>query len=210
MLVGGPFLLALGVTAVLQYTLLANPVLVEAWLKSFGLWFIAVYIVAQTLSIVIPPIGGLVFQLAAISILGPLQGIVIGYLVTTPALCINFFLARRFGRPLVLRVLGKEGMKKLDDVFRDAGVGTLLILKVLQGGYFDYIAYAAGLSKISWKEFLLVNFLGGIPYSIIAYLIFLKAKSLIQSVIILQIFAALLIAIYVAYNHFKHTKNPGT
>ncbi len=199
-----PFLLALIITAVLQYTILAKPELVQSWLESFGSWIILAYVLIQTITIVVPPLGALFAQLAVLSIFGPLKGVVLIYLVSTPAYCINFFLARRYGRPLVEKVIGKQGMAKMDNVFADAGVGTLVILKVLQGGYFDFVSYAAGLSKITWTEFLLVNIFGGIPYAILTYIVFLKSNNLIKSVIILQGLAIVLIAMSFLINHYKN------
>lgn len=206
-LLGLPFALALGLTAVLQITVLSRPEQVQSWLADFGFWFVGVYIIAQTVTIIIPPLGGLVFQIGAVAILGPLLGVILIYLVSTPAFCVNFFLAKKYGRFLVERVISKGGLAKLDEIFADAGLGTLIVLKILQGGYFDYVSYAAGLAKISWREFLLVNFLGGIPYSVITYFIFSKSQNLVQSVVILQILAGSLIAISFAVNHYRH-KNP--
>lgn len=178
----------------------------EEFLSAFGWWFVFVYAVIQTITIVIPPLGALFAQLAAISLLGPLLGVVLIYLVSTPAFCINFYLSRKYGRPLVLRIVGEGGMKKMDEVFLEAGVGTLVILKVLQGGYFDYVSYAAGLSKISWREFLIVNFFGGIPYSILSYLVFRYSNDLFKSVLILQGVTISLIAISIGINRAKLNK----
>lgn len=205
-LMGLPFGLALLVTVVLQVTVLARPEQVQAWLADFGVWFVLVYVIAQVITIIIPPLGGLVFQLGAVAILGPLLGVILIYIVSTPAFCINFLLARKYGRPLVQRMIGKNGVEKFDQVASDAGVGTLIVLKVLQGGYFDYVSYAAGISKISVTQYLLVNFLGGIPYSVLTYFIFSRTQNLVQSVIILQILAAMLIALSFGLNRYKLAK----
>lgn len=205
-LLGLPFGFALLVTAILQVTVLARPEQVQAWLADFGVWFVLVYVVAQTITIVVPPLGGLVFQLGAVAILGPFLGVVLIYIVSTPAFCINFFLARKYGRPLVERMIGKSGINKFDQLTSDAGVGTLVVLKVLQGGYFDYVSYAAGVSKVSTRDYLLINFIGGIPYSFLSYLIFSKSQNLFQSVILLQVLAGVLIAVSFAVNHFKNKK----
>lgn len=205
-IVGIPFALTLLVSAILQITVLARPEQVQAWLLDFGIWFVFVYIIAQTLTIIIPPLGGLVFQLGAVAILGPTLGVILIYLVSTPAFCINFFLARKYGRPLVERMIGKTGMAKFDQLTLEAGVGTLVVLKVLQGGYFDYVSYAAGISKISTRDYLLINFIGGIPYSIISFLIYSKTQNLVQSVIVLQVLAGVLIALSFAINHFRNKK----
>ena len=196
-----PAALAIILTFVLQITLLARQDLVTEWLKSFGPWFILVYVFTQILTIVIAPLGGLFAQIAIIAILKPFWGLVLVYLVSTPAFLINFYLSRKFGRPLVTKLIGTKAMSKIDHYAEDVDTVTLVLLKILQGGYFDYISYAVGLTNISFRIFALVNFLAGIPSIILSYFIFSTFDSLVWGVLTLWLTTGVLLAISIYVNH---------
>ena len=61
---------------------------------------IGIYAVLQTIAIVFPPLGGMIFLLALIAVIGPIA-IFVSYFVTTPCYVLNFVLAKKYGRPLV-------------------------------------------------------------------------------------------------------------
>lgn len=198
-----PIIVAILISFILQLSVVSNPEKFASWLSSFGPFLFIIYALIQIASIVIAPIGGTFIQYALIALIGPLKALSLIYLIATPTYVVNFFLARRYGRPLVKKVVGEKGLAKIDHYAKDAGVSMLIILKVLQGGYFDYISYAAGLTTISFHDFILINIFGGIPGTILAYVIFSKAPNFFSSVILLQIVAAILIALslFLTYRH---------
>lgn len=196
-----PVILAIGVTLVLQFTLLARQDQVTHWLRSFGPWFILAYALIQILTIVVAPLGGLFAQVAMIAILGPFWGLLLIYLISTPAYQINFFLSKKYGRPIVEKLIGKGALAKIDEYAMDVDATALLLLKVLQGGNFDYISYAAGLTSIPYREFTLVNFLGGIPSILISYFIFSTLDSLVLGVAAVWVTTGALLGVSILINH---------
>lgn len=135
--------------------------------------------------------------------MGPERGLVLSYLVTTPAYCLNFYLAKKFGRGIVQKFVGSKALGKIDHVAADAGVVALAIFRVLQGGYFDYVSYAAGLTKISWRDFLLVNFVGGIPGAVITYLVFSQFENFLAGVLAFYILTAVLVGLSLCLHHLR-------
>ena len=198
-----PVILVIILSVILQATVLSNTQAVRVWLESFGAWFYVVYIVVQTVSVIIAPIGGAFIWLPMMAILGPGKGLVLSYLVMTPAFCVNFYLAKKFGRNLVVKLVGRGSLLKIDHIAADAGVSTLAIFKVFQGGYFDYVSYAAGLTKISWKEFFLVNFLGGIPSALITYFVFSQFENFLAGVLVWYVITGLMVGIAVYIHHLR-------
>lgn len=201
-----PVILTILISFLFQFTILSDVGKVSLWLSSFGNCFIFAYIIIQTLTIVIAPIGGAFIWLPMMAIMGPEKGLILSYLITTPAYCLNFYLAKRYGRNLIQRLMGKSALTKIDHLASDAGITTVVIFKILQGGYFDYVSYAAGLTKMSWKDFLIINFLGGIPSSFITYIIFSQFNNFVAGVLVFYIISGLLIALSIYFHHL-HQKH---
>lgn len=198
-----PAVIAVVLSYILQFTVIVQPERFANWLSSFGPFVILVYAIVQSVTLLIPPLGGTFILIGMLAILGPAKGLLLSYLVTTPIYCVNFLLSKKFGRPLVQKVAGKGGMAKIDQYTADAGVGTLWILKIFENGYFDFISYAVGLTNISFRNFIIVNFIGGIPSTLIYYFILTKSPNFLTSMILIQVMAGALIAVSIIIKHLK-------
>lgn len=199
-----PLALVILVSFFLQLTVISRRAEVVTWLAQFGPGVILIYALFQTVTIVIAPIGGAFIWIAMLAVMGPVKGLILSYLVTTPAYFVNFFLARRYGRGIVRRLIGNKALEKVDHIASDAGIGTLLILKIFQGGYFDYISYAAGLVRaITPKAFIVVNVFGGIPATVISYFVFTTIPTFTLQIVALYVLTAAMIAISIALTHWR-------
>lgn len=198
-----PVILVIISSYYLQGLVLSNQEELARWLLSFGPYIIFVYIILQIITIIVAPIGGFALVIAMIALFGPGLALVLTYLVVTPTYLLNFYLARRYGRPLVQKVIGKLTMEKIDHYVKDAGLFTLIILRCFQGGNFDYLSYGYGLTRVPFKTFALVNFLAGVPGIILSYFILKKVDNLTLGVILLYIVAFSLAGIPLYLNHFK-------
>jgi uncharacterized membrane protein YdjX (TVP38/TMEM64 family) len=77
---------------------------------------------------------------------------------------ISFWIARRFGRPVVLRFVGKEGMKQVEDFYqhRMGGWISLAVARLVLFSVWDFLSYAAGLAKsVSFTAYLAVSIILG-------------------------------------------------
>ena len=203
-----PLILILVVSFYIQSQIMQNPEAFQNWLKSFGPFIILIYILLQILTIVIAPIGGLILQVALLSIFDPLKVFVLIYFVTSPIFLLNFYIARRFGRPLVTKVIGKHALDTVDKFSEDAGLLTLVIFKLFQNGNFDYISYAAGLTKIKFKDFAIINFLVGIPSTILNFFIFTRFENKTAGIFALIIASYILATISISLNiYLKRRRN---
>jgi uncharacterized membrane protein YdjX (TVP38/TMEM64 family) len=75
----------------------------------------------------------------------------------------NFWLARKFGRPIVQRLVGAANMRRVDSFAHNYGWWTLLILRVFESEFNKFISYAAGLTSMRFANYLIVSTLGMIP-----------------------------------------------
>lgn len=204
-----PLLLITLFSVFLQVTFVSNPKGVELFLSSLGLYFILGYIVIQFAAIVIPPIPGSIAALTILAIFGPLKGMLLVYLVATPAECVNFLLAKKYGRPFVEKTIGEKSLRKVDYYTQSAGKETLFILKFFEDSFFDYISYGLGLTQITFKQFLLVNFGVGAINAIIKYIILVKAPNFVSSIVIIEVVSAILTLLYVYYKYCYHKQLKG-
>lgn len=93
------------------------------------------------------------------------------------SIVINFGIARRWGRPWVEKLVGKEEMKRVDQFTQNFGWQTLLALRLFLGGLNDFISYAAGLTTIKFPPYLLVSIFSSIPGTLLWYYLALKIES---------------------------------
>ncbi len=200
-LAAAPVVLTIFVSAILQVVVLSDTERIANFLLSFGSWFLIAYILIQFTTIVIAPIGGAFIWLPMMAILGPAKGMLLAYLVVTPAYFVNFYLAKRFGRKVVKRLIGEKALEKIDHISEDAGTTTFVILKVLQGGYFDYVSYAAGLTKMSWRTFTLINVLGGIPSAYITYFTLSRFDNFLAGVLLFYAVTGVSVGLSIYINH---------
>lgn len=93
---------------------------------------------------------------------------------------VNFFVARYFGRKIVIKLIGEENIKKADKFIQGNGLLMLFVLRVFQSGYFDYLSYVIGLTNLNFKPYIIVTLLGFIPAGLLWYLFSLLADSAIE------------------------------
>lgn len=201
-----PVILVLLFTVVVQGSVLKNQEVYTQWLLSFGPWFLVVYIIVQIIAIIIAPLGGFFIQVGLFAILPPVQALLLIYVVTTPGFFINFYLAKRYGRPIVIRLIGKSAMEKVDLYSKDAGPVTLILLKIFQAGIFDYASYAAGLTKIKPSVFFLINIFGGLPGILVSYLILTKFTNFTVSIMVLLFTGYFMFGLSLLVMHLKRKK----
>jgi uncharacterized membrane protein YdjX (TVP38/TMEM64 family) len=117
----------------------------------------ATYIFAPLTSGPIQVIAGKLFGSVELGVLYTLIGEVLGG-------SISFWIARRFGRPVVLRFVGKKGMEQVEDFYQNRMGGwiSLAVARLVLFSLWDFLSYAAGLAQsVSFKAYLAVSIILG-------------------------------------------------
>lgn len=147
-----------------------NPEMIRQFIQSFGPWAIVVYIllyIVNTLTL-IPPIAFM--SLSAGALFGPLWGTVA---LTLGAFCgttATFIMARFFGGKLVDKfVKGKAA--DFNAKLSRHGFVVLLPIRLIGFPPYEFVNYASGLSKISYKNYISATMLGMSPAIIIQVLL---------------------------------------
>jgi len=163
------------------------------------------------LEVIVAPIPGFIIAISSGYAFGPVLGTIYTYLGNVIGTFLAFFLSRRFGRPLIERLVKKEKLEKYDKFFQDEG------LAVFWAGYLfpvfpsDIISFLAGLTSIKWRRFIPIVIIAYIPY-VLLFSLFgasLYESGFGKSAFILGtiLFFILVIALFVYLKWRKNTNN---
>ena len=122
--------------------------------EDMGFWAPLGLFMLRGVSIILPALPSSVYSLLA----GSLLGFKVGYLTilfSDLIFCSTaFFIARRWGRGPVSRLVGTGAMEKIDGFSKNQLEGNFFLMTgLLMTGIFDFLSYAIGISRTSWKLF---------------------------------------------------------
>lgn len=139
------------------------------YLHSTGIWAPLVFIMIQIIQTVIQIIPGALTCPAGAMIFGMWRGFLLNFIGIMIGSVINFFLARRFGRPLVLALVGEKLYNRYVGALNTQGFKRIFAF----GMFFpvspaDALTMLAGLSNLSFKTFFTLLALGK-PFTLFTY-----------------------------------------
>lgn len=127
------------------------------FIDQIGFWGYLIVIGYIVLSHVFAPISGTPALAFSMAIYGLSTGMWLLYYAGLISCVINFYISRKYGRSLIKKFVGEEGMKEVDDFTAVGGEGVLFISRLLGFSLFDFISYAAGLTKIPFKSYFAIT-----------------------------------------------------
>jgi uncharacterized membrane protein YdjX (TVP38/TMEM64 family) len=157
------FLLVIGTSlALFIYPQLVYDILIWV-IESFqagGPFLLFVMMIVQALAIPIPSelvliAGGLAFDFPV--------GWLVGALGSLVAAVIGFYIARKGGRSLAIKLVGERGIKFADNWFNRWGAWAVLLGRFAPFIPFDAISYSAGLTSMKLKKFMIPTIIGTLP-----------------------------------------------
>jgi uncharacterized membrane protein YdjX (TVP38/TMEM64 family) len=134
---------------------------VREWIRDLGPWGPILLITVLAVAMVFAPIPNPPFMIAAGIAWGTFWGVVycvIGQLIGS---AIIFYISHRLGRRFIPRLIGEEGAKRVDQMARQMGPQIVFWWRMMPVS-FDFAAYAAGLTGMSFRLFITLVFLGSI------------------------------------------------
>lgn len=119
-----------------------------------GFWAPLGLFILRGISIILPALPSSVYSLLA----GSLLGFKVGYItiiLSDLVFCSSaFFIARRWGRSPVSRLVGAGAMERIDGFSKNQLEGNFFLMTgLLMTGLFDFLSYAIGISRTHWKLF---------------------------------------------------------
>ncbi len=185
----------------------------SGWLSQLGPLSILMYLLLMILAVATPVpdsivtvAGGYLFGL----VLGGLFSLTGALLGTT----INFLLARKLGRKYLYKKY-PEQIKIIDEYSKKLGWQTVVMMRLLPSVSFDILGYAAGISTMRLRTYLLANIVGMLPttyllisvgYSVKSHAYFTAVIAFIISLVIIIGGTATIRKMYPKETKFPNTK----
>ncbi len=143
----------------------------QAYISSFGIWAPLMFFLLQTAQVIVAPIPGNVTALAGGAMFGFWPALAISTAATVVGSALAFGLARLFGRPLVVRLVGEATVTKYVDAF--AKKSTFLLAAMFLIPFFpdDALCLIAGLTAIRWLPFLVIVIITRPPGLVVSTLV---------------------------------------
>ncbi|MDS0300744.1 TVP38/TMEM64 family protein [Halogeometricum sp. S1BR25-6] len=183
-----------------------HPEELRAWIEGFGVLAPVVFVLFQTVQVVVAPIPGQVVALVAGYLFGPVAGTVYSLVGVLLGSAIAFMLADRYGRGFVEEVLDEEVVERFDGFVDRVGVPGLLAFVVIPGLPDDAICFLAGITNWRLRTFMAAITVGRLP----AYVLTVYAGGKLASgrfVGAMAIFGAIVAISVVGYVKQKTIRN---
>ena len=128
----------------------------QDYISDYGIWAPVVFCALQILQVIISPIPGNITTLAGGLLFGFGKGFFLSYASIFAGSLIAFGLARAFGKPLVIKLVGEKITHKYMDVLSSRQKIVLIFMFLLPFFPDDALCLIAGLSGISWAFFIVI------------------------------------------------------
>jgi uncharacterized membrane protein YdjX (TVP38/TMEM64 family) len=145
------------------YDLLADQERVRSLVEQFGAWGPLAVFGLELAQSLLAPIPGQAIEAVSGYLYGSGWGFVYAYSGLVLGSSILFFLARRFGRPLAVRLVGESSMSRLDDLARRGGAPLFFLIWLIPFAPDDLACLAAGLTPMPVRQFFILMILGRSP-----------------------------------------------
>jgi len=121
-----------------------------------GNWGILLILLLRFTSIVIPILPGTYCLLISGYLFGLVNGLLISFIADLVACSISFSLSKKFGSKILQRVMSKKYLNKFENLSKKyLEKNFFLLTGFLMTGWFDFVSYGVGLTKLSFRKFLL-------------------------------------------------------
>ncbi len=137
------------------------------YLRSFGSMTAVISFMLMVLQSVLAPIPAFLITFANAMIFGWWKGAILSWTSSMVGAVLCFYIARIFGRDIVLKFTTNESISQMEDYFKKYGSKTVLVCRLLPFMSFDLVSYFAGLTSMSLGSFLIATGIGQLPATLI-------------------------------------------
>lgn len=163
--------LSIAVMAGLTFTLwnpllnfMENPDSLALWIEDAGIWGPIIFMLLNTVQVLLAIIPGGPFEVAAGALFGPWTGTLMCDMAMTAGGMITFFFVRKFGMKFIELFVERKEIESVKFLHTNEKYTSLLFLFfLLPGTPKDLMCYVVGLTDIKWTTWLLINFIGRFP-----------------------------------------------
>lgn len=170
-------------------------------LRHYGAW---VAIPFMLLEVVIAPIPGGALPIVLGALYGPTLGALYGWVGNVGGSLIAFWLARRFGTQLLKYMFPNMSLASFES-FINKRIITIWMMFIIPIFPVDFICFAMGFSKTTWKQFSVLVTLAYIPHILLLTFLgdFFTHGTVSQRIIIIGITVLILLVGYLIERQMK-------
>ena len=149
---------------------LITPETARHYIQGFGPWAILIYVLLYIINTItlVPPIA--LMSLSAGLLFGQIWGTVALFLGSFCGTTATFFISRYLGGPLVDKFT-KGKAAEFNERLSRSGFIVLLPIRLIGFPPYEFVNYACGLSKITYRDYISATMLGMSPAIIIQVLL---------------------------------------
>jgi uncharacterized membrane protein YdjX (TVP38/TMEM64 family) len=139
----------------------------QPWIQSWGIWAPLVYLVLY-LGIVLMSIPATPFGVIAGVMFGSVIGIILIVVGASVGSALTFLIARYFARNAVVEWIGDNPrFQRLDRLIETHGTIIVIVTRLVPLFPFNILNYGFGLTKISFKTYVVWSTIGMIPGTVV-------------------------------------------
>ncbi len=132
-------------------------------------WGVLLIILLRLISIIIPILPGTYCLLISGYLFGLVNGLIISCVSDLVACSLSFSISKLYGRKLIRKIMPKRYFSKFEAISKKYLERNFFLLTgFLMTGWFDFVSYGVGLTKLKWKTFssalLLSVILSDLPF----------------------------------------------
>ena len=161
---------ALMVIAAIVFSKYVDREALQAVVRSGGNLGMVAYFLIEVIYVTLTPLFNTAILIASGYIFGGHVGFVMNFLATSVGLFIIVLLVKKYGRPLLQRILSPSFYNRFDHLAQKVGPITLLICYVLPFTPDDELTYIVVAGPIGFKRFILPILLGTLAKAAYSYI----------------------------------------
>lgn len=151
----------------------------------FGPLGVIAYVV---ISHIFAPIIGSPGIMMSVGVYGIFATMLYTYIGGLISATIAFYISRKWGRGVVVKLVGEKTMQQVDNFVEMFGGRMLIISRIFGFPIFEVISYAAGLTNMSYKRYIVITILfSAIPNFTVNYIFRYADFSSIQSIFLVMV-----------------------
>src|ERR687894_2639172 len=136
---------------------------IKVYILSFGVWAPVASCFLMVLQALVAPVPSFLITFANGLAFGVFWGWMLSLFGHVLAAAVCFWISRSLGRVPVEVLVGRTGLESADRWFARWGMYAVFVGRLIPGVAFDVISYAAGLTRMRFRNFLIATALGIFP-----------------------------------------------
>lgn len=140
---------------------------IKAYILSFGVLAPLISFFLMVFQAIVAPLPAFLITFANAALFGWVLGALLSWASAMVGALLCFYIAKFLGRDVVEKLTSKMALESVDAFFEKHGVYAILIARLLPFISFDVVSYAAGLTSMKLRSFLLATGVGQLPATLV-------------------------------------------